>query len=239
VRLLVSVRDPREAAAALAGGAEIIDAKEPAQGAIASVTPPVLAAIRETVPPGLPVSAALGDVAREADLDPGFAGLPPGLSFVKLGFRGIESPSRIGALLAGAVRRAAERLPGAAVIAVAYADHLAAGTPPPPAFPDAVAAAGAAGLLVDTCVKDGRDLFDWLAPPELEEMGRALEAVGCLLALGGSLGVQHVHRAVATGATILGVRGAVCRGGRSGTVSAALVRRLAERLRVEATALRS
>jgi (5-formylfuran-3-yl)methyl phosphate synthase len=239
VRLLVSVRDPAEAAAALAGGAEIIDAKEPAYGAIAPVPRLVLGAIREAVPPELPVSAALGDVAREADLDPGLAGLPPGLSFIKLGFRGIESPSRIGALLTGAVTRVAERLPGVAVIAVAYADHIAAGTPPPAAFPDAIAAAGAAGLLVDTCVKDGRHLFDWLAPSELERMGRALGADGCLLALGGSLRVDHVHTAVATGATILGVRGAACRGGRSGTVSSAQVRRLAERLRVEATALRS
>ena len=49
MRLLVSVADAAEARAALAGGADIIDAKEPRHGALGAVAPDVLRAIRNAV----------------------------------------------------------------------------------------------------------------------------------------------------------------------------------------------
>src|SRR5437764_823524 len=49
MRLLVSVRGPVEARAALAGGADVIDAKDPARGALGAVSAERLAAIRRTV----------------------------------------------------------------------------------------------------------------------------------------------------------------------------------------------
>src|SRR5207249_701962 len=61
MRLLVSVRGPVEARAALAGGADVIDAKDPARGALGAVSAERLAAIRRTVGAARPVSAALGD----------------------------------------------------------------------------------------------------------------------------------------------------------------------------------
>lgn len=50
MRLLVSVRDAGEARAALAGGAEIVDAKDPARGSIGAVSPEALQGIRLAVP---------------------------------------------------------------------------------------------------------------------------------------------------------------------------------------------
>ena len=55
MRLLVSVRDAVEADAAVDGGAEIVDAKEPAAGSLGAVAPAVLAAIRDTWRTGSPV----------------------------------------------------------------------------------------------------------------------------------------------------------------------------------------
>ncbi|HXE57924.1 MAG TPA: (5-formylfuran-3-yl)methyl phosphate synthase, partial [Gemmatimonadales bacterium] len=63
MRLLVSVADPEEAVRALAGGAAILDAKDPAQGSLGAVTPAALADLLAAVPPDCPVSAALGDHA--------------------------------------------------------------------------------------------------------------------------------------------------------------------------------
>src|SRR5207237_9523523 len=65
MRLLVSVRGPLEARAALAGGADVIDAKDPACGALGAVSAERLAAIRRTVGAARPVSAALGDARDE------------------------------------------------------------------------------------------------------------------------------------------------------------------------------
>ncbi|MBK5187486.1 MAG: hypothetical protein JJD97_04525, partial [Gemmatimonadaceae bacterium] len=61
MRLLVSVRNAEEARTALAGGAEIIDAKEPSLGALGAVELGVLREIVQAVGRMRPVSAALGD----------------------------------------------------------------------------------------------------------------------------------------------------------------------------------
>jgi len=233
VRLLVSVRDANEAGRAVAGGADIVDAKEPRLGSLAPVSPPALRAIRDAVPDGLRVSAALGDVAATEDVSRAFANLPAGLSFVKLGFRGLLDGARVGELLAAAVELASRLERPPAVIAVAYADHVRARALPPGSFPCLLAKTGAGGLLVDTCFKDGGSLFDLLATEDLARVGLALEADEFTFALGGSLRADEVKAAAETGATIFGVRGAACRGGRDGEISEELVRHLAAAVRAD------
>lgn len=233
MRLLVSVRDAGEAKAALAGGAEIVDAKDPARGSIGAVAPEALAAIRAVVPPGVRLSAALGDVATYEDIAHAMDRVTVPLGFVKLGFHGIRDAGQAEALLREAVRRA-ERLPGRPrVIAVAYADAARVHSLPPDAFQSFVPEAGADGLLVDTCLKDGQSLFDFLAPADLATLASALASHELRLALGGSLDQQHVRPASEAGAEIFGVRGAVCRGGRNGVVDDLLVRDLAQAVRLE------
>src|SRR5438094_1907571 len=78
MRLLVSVADPSEARAALEGGADVIDAKQPRRGALGPVRPDVLAAIRQVVGAARPVSAALGDARDEAAIERA-AGVAAGL----------------------------------------------------------------------------------------------------------------------------------------------------------------
>ena len=62
-RFLASVRSASEAGVALAGGADIIDAKEPAQGALGAVPLAGLAAILRETAGRRPVSATIGDCA--------------------------------------------------------------------------------------------------------------------------------------------------------------------------------
>ena len=228
MRLLISVRDANEAAKAATGGAEIVDAKEPHGGSIAPVTPAVLHAIQNAVPAPLRLSAALGDVASTADVARAFADLPARLSFVKLGFRGIKEPRQVESLLAEAAWRAVLSPGHPAVIAVAYADHVSASSLRPEAFPALIFRSGAQGLLIDTCFKDAGTLFDLLETEALAGIGATLAADELTFAVGGSLGPGHIRAAADTGATIFGVRGSVCRGGRRGSVEVDLVRELAE-----------
>jgi dihydroneopterin aldolase len=72
MQLLVSVADAIDAAAAVEGGADIIDAKDPSRGPLGPVSPATLAAIIGTVAGRRPVSAAEGD------------GSIAGVAFVKL-----------------------------------------------------------------------------------------------------------------------------------------------------------
>ena len=69
MRLLISVANAAEASAALAGGADIIDAKDPLAGALGAVSVEVLREIHAAVAGARPVTAALGEASREAAIE--------------------------------------------------------------------------------------------------------------------------------------------------------------------------
>lgn len=60
--LLVSVRNAKEAMAALVGGADLIDVKEPLAGSLGAATPKTWQEIGEVVGGEKPLSAALGEL---------------------------------------------------------------------------------------------------------------------------------------------------------------------------------
>lgn len=214
MRLLVSVRDVREAQAAVRGGAEIVDAKDPRRGALGPVTPRTLARIRAAVPCGIPVSAALGDAADDYPV-------PPGVAYVKVGLRNVQDAEHAQVLANRAARRAAEA--GAELVLVAYADATRAGSLPPLAVPAIAAAVGARGVLLDTAFKDRGNLFDLLDVARVAQWIAAARAAGMFTALAGGLSEPSLRTALALGADIVGVRGAACDGGRMGRVSVARV----------------
>ena len=74
--------------------------------------------------------------------------------------------------------------------------------------------AGAGGCLLDTAVKDGRGLFEWLTPEALAELVADGHTAGLEMALAGALRAEELDLVRATGADIAGVRSAACRDGR-------------------------
>src|SRR5438034_3973432 len=95
MHLLISVAGPAEARAALRGGADVIDAKDPRRGALGPVPLHRLAAIRAAVAGARPLSAALGDAASEQALAGAVAAaVAVGVAFVKIGFAGVTSEAR-------------------------------------------------------------------------------------------------------------------------------------------------
>jgi uncharacterized protein (UPF0264 family) len=231
VRLLVSVADAREAGAALTGGADVIDAKDPRQGALGPVAPDVLAAICDAVAGRRPVSAALGDADAAVGRAAEFAAAC-GVAFVKLGLAGVASAARARTLGAAAVRAVGGRC---AVVLVAYADWRRAESLAPAQVCAAAAAVGARGVLLDTAGKDA-PLFTLWAAPEVGAWVQAVHAAGLFAALAGGLQEPDIARAAALGADLVGVRGAACVGGRTGRVSRARVAALAARARGAARA---
>jgi hypothetical protein len=65
--LLVSVRTPAEAEEALAGGASIVDVKEPLQGALGRAEPAVISGIAAAVGSRVPWTMACGELAQWRD----------------------------------------------------------------------------------------------------------------------------------------------------------------------------
>lgn len=226
-RLLVSVRDAEEARAALAGGAHIIDAKEPSAGALGSVSVETLRRIVHTVAGERAVTAALGDADDDALVERrARAFVAGGAHLVKLGLAGCD------AVRAAAMIHAAARGAGAGrVVAVAYADHRQVASPSPEDVLRLADAAGIAGVLIDTALKDGPGLPDLMAPGDIASWVSAARRGGLLAALAGKVAQDDIADLAAAGADVIGVRGAACDGGRSGRISTDRVRGLAATVR--------
>jgi hypothetical protein len=99
-------------------------------------------------------------------------------------------------------------------------------------LPELVRATGIAGALVDTLVKDGRGLYDWLSAEAVTELALCTRAAGGSFGVAGQLRAGELRRVPAD---IVGVRSAVCRGGdRAGSLEPELVAAAVAELRTGA-----
>ena len=211
MRLLVSVVSVEEARRALAGGADIVDVKDPGEGALGAPAPRVLSDVVRAVDGVAPVSVALGDMPNL----PHTAALAArgaaacGACFVKVGLRGMRSLGDAVALMEAVIEGVG---PEVGVIAAAYADAEALDPPSftPSLLPALVERSRIAGALVDTFAKDGRGLYTWLSVGELDGLVSRTQAAGGTFGVAGQLRLGELRRVQAD---IVGVRSAVCRDG--------------------------
>ena len=218
VRLLVSVRNAAEAQIAVAGGADIIDVKEPQHGSLGFAGTDVLASVIAAVRQQVPVSAALGECSewlrQQGSEARAAVSLPAGLRYTKLGLAGLL---RQGPQWTQHWRRAREaaqsehEVPHS--VAVAYADSDAAESPPPAEVLQVAADHGCSVFLIDTWQKDGRTTFDCLSVSELSSLQQAARDARLTFALAGRLTTQHLPLIRNIQPDIVGVRGAVCSNG--------------------------
>jgi uncharacterized protein (UPF0264 family) len=207
--LLVSVVSAEEARRALAGGADIVDVKDPREGALGAPSPRVLSEVVRAVRGAAPISVALGDLPdlpHTAALAARGAAVS-GADYVKVGLRGVVEIDRAVALMSAVLDAVGDRT---AVIAGAYADAGALEPPAiaPASLPALVERTGIAGALVDTYVKDGRGLYGWLSEAELTGLIARTHLVGGAFAVAGQLRLGELCR---VDADVVGVRSAVCR----------------------------
>jgi uncharacterized protein (UPF0264 family) len=215
-RLLVSVRNASEAEAALAGGADLIDIKEPANGPLGRADPPVIERIVRQVAGREPVSMAGGELE--------LCSVPPiaGVSFIKYGlaeWRGRDWPS--------AWEQVRGRLPnGCMPVAVAYADWQSSNAPSPTAIAVVAMGRGFGAFLIDTFEKNGANLLDRMPIATIADLTRQCQAAGVPVALAGSLGVAEIKQLGEVRPDWFAVRGAACRRGRGSVVDVDRVRQL-------------
>jgi len=230
MQLMISVISAEEAKEAAAAGANILDVKNPAEGSLGAQFPRVIKQVKNVSGGLVKVSAAIGDMPNL----PGTASLAAlgaaacGADYVKVGLFGPRNESE-SIFLLREVRQALRDYPGVAVIAAGYADAERAGTLNPLWLPHIAASAGVAGCLLDTAIKDGHNLFDFLTPDVLRILANEAHAAGLLFGLAGALREQDLPLIRDIGADVVGVRTAACRDHqRSGPLDAGQVRRLCE-----------
>jgi uncharacterized protein (UPF0264 family) len=222
----VSVRSAAEAQVALAGGADIIDVKEPARGALGAADVQVWHAVRDAVAGRLTTSVALGELA--SGLIGALAPQTGGFAFGKIGFAlcaEIDWRER----WRDAVQQFAS---GVCAVPVAYADWRNAGAPPPRELLG-LAAESSKFLVLDTFSKSGGSLLDYLPPPVLSDFLAKALSQGVQVTLAGSLRAEMLADVLPLRPAYIGVRGAACSGGRLGAVDSQRVRALASLLHGE------
>jgi uncharacterized protein (UPF0264 family) len=203
-RFLVSVRSGEEAGIALAGGADIIDAKEPRAGALGAVALDGIAAIVEAVGGQRPVSATIGDCDLEEAAGRVRWVAGQGVDYVKIGLFGVPSP---------AVLRALEQCAGSGIrlIAVMFADSEASWT-----LIHNLAACGFVGVMLDTADKARGGLRSHLRTQEIVDFLTEAHRCGLLAGLAGSLHLSDARVLLPLRPDVLGFRGALCaRGARA------------------------
>jgi uncharacterized protein (UPF0264 family) len=229
VRVLVSVRGLAEARSAAEAGADFIDLKEPADGALGAVSPERIAQVAAMLRaryPGVRISATVGDlpaaesheilrrVRRVADC---------GVDYVKVGLWPSPAAGALLAALAGC---------GAQVVPVLVADEgvdqvLLDAALRRDAFP---------ALMLDTARKGAGSLLARVPLTTLAAFVWAVRSRGMMAGLAGSLRAEDAPALLALAPDFAGFRGAVTRGGRAGRLDGRLVRLLRGRLAAPAGA---
>ncbi len=232
MKLLVSPQNAQEAAEAIAGGAEIIDVKNPSEGPLGANFPWVIKQIRELTPKNLQVSCTIGEApsipASIALAAYGAASL--GVDYVKVGLYGTKTLQNAVTLLHNVSRAVKDCNPKIKVVAAGYADFQRAQSIDPLLVPQAAAEAKVEVAMLDTAVKDGKRLFDFLTNEQLSKFVGLAHKKGLEAALAGSLLKQDLPAIYDFGADIAGVRGAACSNSNrvTGHITKEKVRELAE-----------
>ncbi|HEY9211177.1 MAG TPA: (5-formylfuran-3-yl)methyl phosphate synthase [Methylotenera sp.] len=210
-QLLISVTSVKEAQIALQCGADIIDLKDPDQGALGALP---LALVTEVVTfvnakgesERKVTSATIGDLAMEPELllKHALALSKTKVDIIKIGFfRDSSNKFNDYEPCLEALKSVAES--GVRLIAVLFAEYEY-----PASLVTAIKSAGFYGVMFDTAVKNGATFLDYFSIDEMKEIADNVQAQGLLFGLAGSLNLQHVAMLKAIAPDYMGFRGGVC-----------------------------
>jgi (5-formylfuran-3-yl)methyl phosphate synthase len=199
---LASVASSGEARLAVKSGADIIDAKDAAKGALGALNAAAIQEIVTTVAGSAPVSAVTGDVAMVPSLIAAAAAAiaQSGPEYVKVGL--FPDPLRPDCIRALAPLARSRKL-----IGVMFADRGA-----DQALVTLMAEAGFAGAMLDTASKRGGRLLDHADVAALRAFIGECRAHQLMSGLSGSLETPDIPRLLQLEPDVLGFRGALCAG---------------------------
>ena len=199
--MLASVTSVDEAGLAIDSGADVIDLKDPARGALGALEASIAREIVGAFGAKGTLSATVGDypsmdphdllaaARRTADL---------GVDFVKVGFFGTPRDAEC-------VRALMPLAAETRLIAVQFADLA-----PDPDLCERLAEARFAGVMLDTARKEGPGLRGLLTHPQLSRFVRRAQTLKLITGLAGKLRLTDVAPLLEVQPDYLGFRGALC-----------------------------
>ncbi len=171
--------------------------------------------IRKVTPPHIEVSCTLGDVPNL----PGTVALAAlgaatlGVNYIKVGLRELKNKEDAVYLMRSVVKAVRECDSSIRVVATGYADAHRVGSVSPLMIPIIAREAECDLAMVDTAVKDGKTLLDFLTVEQLKSLVAEAHGYDLQAALAGSLKKEHLQTLCEIGADIVGLRSAACTSG--------------------------
>lgn len=199
-QLLISVTSVEEAELALPY-ADIIDLKDPSQGALGALPLETIKKVVEFVAHKKIVSATIGDLPMDATqiFNAVQTMQATQVDFIKIGFFEVENVQACLDALAPLVKK------GVKLIAVLFAEKKY-----PDDLIDNIRQAGFFGVMLDTAIKNGQTLFDYYTHQETSEFCQTVLTKGLQVGLAGSLNGTHFEALKELNPSYVGFRGGVC-----------------------------
>ena len=198
---LASVTDADEAQLVIAGGADLIDCKAPASGALGALPTSEVRRIAVSVAGRVPVSATIGDHPCQPE--------PVCRAVVEMAVTGVDF-IKVGLFDGGFPRQTIQAVSkldigSSRLVAVLFADRQ-----PDLSLLDDLSQAGFWGVMLDTADKGHGALPDAMSAPAISHFVRRASEEGLKTGLAGSLKLHHIDEIRALGPDIIGFRGALC-----------------------------
>jgi dihydroneopterin aldolase len=226
--LLASVTGPAEAEIALAGGADLVDLKDPTRGAFGAVAVDIVRETVRLIAGRRPVSAVIGDLPMDPPLLFEAARLmaEAGVDYVKVGLRPSENLSSCIAALAPLAAKV--RLVGAFFADLAPIDFTAL---------TLLARHGFKAAMLDTAEKGAGRLMTRQGIADLSRFVESCREASLMSGLAGSLETPDIARLLLLHPGFLGFRSALCQGkSRTASIDAEAVKIVRDLIPREMTA---
>lgn len=233
IKLLVSPRDLEEAKLLVnAKHVAYIDCKNPLEGSLGANFPWIIKEMKNLISKNShqSLSATIGDFPNL----PGSASLAAlgaafsGADIIKVGLKGPKNEEQGIHLMKNVVKAVKEYNKSALVVVAGYADRVRMKSSPQfLEIPQIAAKSGADIAMLDTYIKDGKGIFDFLNERELIKFKNQAQDLNLRVALAGNLMIEDLDRIKTIHPDIIGVRSIVCKNyDRTKTIQTKLIENL-------------
>ena len=194
------------------GGADIIDVKNPTEGPLGANFPWIIQDIVKIVPNNIETSCTIGEMPN----CPGSISLAArgaatiGVNYIKVGLSGLRKKQETINFLTNIVKSVKDYNSKIKIVITGYADAEKIGSINPLMVPKITSKVQADVAMIDTAIKDGSSLFNYLNDHQLSNFINEANKFKLITALAGSLKKEELAKVYSLGADIAGIRGAAC-----------------------------
>lgn len=199
--LLASVKSLEEAQSVMACGVDIIDMKDPSDGALGAIDPTEISKIVEAINGKTKTSATIGNLEPDSlDIADKIRYVAStGVDYVKVGlFSDMETQQFIHSITQNAIK-------GVNIIIVFFAEYYISEN-----IIDSLVGSNIKGVMLDTLDKHDGSLLDKLSLDVIEQFVTKAKQHELITGLAGSLSVEDINTLKPFAANYLGFRGALC-----------------------------